>query len=383
MLTYLKYAALRCAAFRAHCTILRKSCRFIGAIVPVSGWGYTIHMQYKDTIQLRPAKKRKRGGLATLVVLLVLSGGLFYAYQNQRAILDWIALRNYTPPTEIAQLATSTSMTDPAKRAFYVNEPRLEERSGFNQFCPDNGGEQTIVLGCYYSDQAGIYIFKVDDPRLKGVEQVTAAHEMLHAAYDRLSDDERERINKLLTDFYTNNLTDARTKEVIDSYRLTEPNDLANEMHSIFATELGTLTPDLEAYYERYFTNRQMVVAYANAYKSEFISRRNQIAAYDAQLAGLKKQINQQKQQLETTAAQLEAQRRQLNSLAASGNTDEFNERVDAYNRSVAAYNAGVRELRDKIAQHNQIVDRRNAIALEEQELSEALNSSLTTKSTE
>ena len=33
--------------------------------------------------------------------------------------------------------------------------------------------EKTIILGCYHSDQEGIFVYNVTDPRLSGVEQVT------------------------------------------------------------------------------------------------------------------------------------------------------------------------------------------------------------------
>lgn len=326
--------------------------------------------------------RKKRSGIGVLTTLLFLISILFLALWQRQAILDWYALRNYDPTPPISNLASAATMTDSARKVFYVNHPKLVGRSSFNKFCPDNGGEQTIVLGCYYSQQRGIYVFDIAEARLEGVEQVTAAHEMLHAAYDRLSDSERSRVDSLLEDYFKTKLTDKRIKEVIDSYRKTEPNDLVNEMHSIFGTEISSLPDELEEYYTRYFENRSRLVAYADAYQNEFISRRNQIASYDAELTNLKPEIDTLKSELEAQGASLERQQQELGTIAAAGNTDEFNSRVSRFNQQVEAYNSAVANLRSMVGQYNQIVDKRNEIALEEQELSEALDSSELTPET-
>ena len=140
------------------------------------------------------------------------------------------------------------------------------------------------MLGCYHSGQSGIFVLDVTDSRLDGVEQVTAAHEMLHAAYDRLSRSERSKVDAMLEDYYKNDLKDQRIVETINAYKKSEPKDVVNEMHSIFATEIASLPAPLEKYYQRYFTDRGQIVANAERYKSEFTSRQEAIVGYDAQL---------------------------------------------------------------------------------------------------
>ncbi len=83
---------------------------------------------------------------------------------------------------------------------------------------------------------------------------------MLHAAYNRLNSADKSRIDNSLQKYYQHTLTDQRIKNIIAAYKKTEPNDLVNEMHSIFGTEVAELPPELETYYKQYFSNRSVVV---------------------------------------------------------------------------------------------------------------------------
>lgn len=320
----------------------------------------------------RPIHHRIAGLLLGLGLVLLI---IFAALQHQ-AVYDWIALRGYQVPAEIAALSQADGLTPEAQKILYVNHPELNDKPAFNANCPNNGGEQTIVLGCYKSDQRGIYVYRVDDPQLHGVKEVTTAHEMLHAAYDRLSYFDRKKVDAMLLDYY-NNHADKQTKATIDAYRSSEPDDLINEMHSIFGTEVSQLPADLEQYYSRYFTNRAQVVAYAQTYSAVFTTRKDKIAAYDAQLNELKPKIEANKQSLGEQSASLSEQRRQLEALRNSGNTAAYNRQVDGYNGQVNAYNSMLRETQSMITEYNSIVDQRNAIAIEEQNLAQSLDSRL------
>ena len=263
-------------------------------------------------------------------------------------------------------------MTPAATRAFYVNHPSIDTKVVFAGHC-NFGREQSIVLGCYHGNQQGIYILDVTDARLNGVEQVTAAHEMLHAAYDRLSDKERVHIDGLLQAFYANQVTDTRVRATIDLYRKTEPNDVVNEMHSIFGTEITNLTPELETYYRRYFVNRAKVVSYAAAYSAEFTNRQQQVVAYDAQLKDIKVTIEANTAALSQDQANLQSMRSKLDSERTT-DPAQYNRDADVYNVRVNAYNSKIVATRDLIAQYNELVDKRNAIALEEQQLARAIS---------
>jgi len=305
--------------------------------------------------------KSKLGRSFRLVISLGLLVAVVVAIVQRQAIYDWWRLRDYTPTAEIAQVATNASFTPDARHIFYVYHPELDDRSNFNSHCSSKG-EQTIVLGCYVSP-IGIYIYDVTDSRLNGVKEVTAAHEMLHAAYDRLSSSEKEHINQLINQAY-NNVADERIHQNIDNYRKNGA-DVTNELHSILGTEVANLPPELEAYYHRYFTNRDQVVADSERYEGVFTSVKDQATAIAQQLKDLKSQIEILEQGLTQQQASLESDRP---TIRTQSQADAFNARVRSYNSQVAYVN----QLVDR---YNSLRDQYNDLAVQQQQLFQALDS--------
>lgn len=303
----------------------------------------------------------------------------FVIYFKAQALVDWWQLHDYTPPPTVVSLANQDTMTSYATHVFYVNHPNLE--SDANQFRTDcSESEKTIILGCYHGNQDGIFIYSVSDSRLSGVQQVTAAHEMLHAAYDRLSGQDRHNVDIMMQSYYSS-VTDQRIIDTINLYKQSEPNDVTNEMHSVFGTEISNLPQPLENYYKKYFINRQAVANYAASYQNEFTSRQDQIKADDAQLAQMKVKINLAEQSLNSQLNQINADRARLDALRSGGRTEQYNAGVDAFNGEVDNYNVGVAKLKADIAAYNQLVDERNSIAKELASLSQSIDTRLTPQS--
>lgn len=325
----------------------------------------------KRTQSLRPAPRpRQWPGRLLLVVILALMSLVLW---QRQAISDWIQLYGYEPPAEVTQLARQTHMTSDAQHLFYLNKPQITGKTAFSNYCTNY--EQTIVLGCYHGGQDGIYIlYVVNTPELSGVMQVTAAHEMLHAAYERLSDSEKTRIDTELTNFYNTKLKDVAIKDEVEAYRKTEPNALVNEMHSIFGTEVSNLPPSLESYYKRYFSNRQAVVKQAAMYANAFRSREAAVKRYDAQLQKLAGQVTSEEAALTEKGKALQQERARLEAYKNSGNVNSYNAAVPAYNQLVRSYNALLNKIKAEIAQYNKIVERRNALIVEEQRLAKQLS---------
>ncbi len=300
----------------------------------------------------------------------------FWQRQN---IYDWAKLRDYDPPTAIANLAAADTMNDHAKRIFYVNHPELvSESTSFRRNCSSD--EQTIILGCYHPDQNGIFVFDVKDERLGGIEEVTSAHEMLHAAYDRLSDKDKKYVDGLLQGYYKNQLNDERIKQTIEAYKQSEPNELVNEMHSIFGTEITELPKPLEDYYKRYFVNRGAVVAFSQRYESEFTSRSAKAAQYEKQIEALKAKITAKEAELRAQLERINAEQARLDSLRASNRIEEYNAGVVVYNAEVDAYNSGVAQYKRDVSTYNSLVEQYNAIAGELKQLYGAIDTRLTTQ---
>lgn len=313
-------------------------------------------------------------GLVTVVAISVAIALPVVAWLERYNIYDWWQLRNYSPPAAIAALAQQNTFTDYGRRLFYVNHPDLEDRTEFSNNCPSQ--EETIVLGCYIQNK-GIFLFDVTDKRLKGVEEVTAAHETLHAAYDRLSPSERTHVDEMINKAYAK-VTNKRIRSTIESYKKNGA-DTTNELHSILGTEVRSLPAELEDYYRQYFADRKVVVGYSEKYENEFTSRQDQVAKYDKQLEQMKYEIDAQQTDVDTLYRSLTTQRAELEQLRTSNRVSEYNAKVDSFNSQVTQYNAMVAALKDTITEYNDIVAQRNKVAVEEQNLAKSIDSRPTT----
>lgn len=299
---------------------------------------------------------------------------------QRNAIYDAVRLHGYNAPAAVADLATKDSMTKLGRHLFYVNHPQLiGDSATFRADCTLT--EQTIVLGCYHPTQQGVFVYNVSDPRLAGIIEVTSAHEMLHAAYDRLSSSDKTNINKMINDYYQKDLHDQRILDTINAYKKTEPNDVVNEMHSIFGTEIANLPASLDNYYKRYFVNRAAVVAFSQNYENEFTSRSAKAAQYEKQLNDLKAKIGAEESDLKTQLAKINAEQARLDSLKASNQIDQYNAGVPAYNADIDAYNAGVAAYKRDINNFNALVEQYNAVAGELKQLYGAIDTRLAPKS--
>ncbi|MDX1765754.1 MAG: hypothetical protein R3313_02255 [Candidatus Saccharimonadales bacterium] len=308
--------------------------------------------------------------IARILLFVLVIGGLGFAVVNQQNIRDWYALRNYDPPEQIAKLADDTGMSDYGRRLFYISQPELNDQSSFNDNC--QFPERTIVLGCYAAQR--IYIYDVNNDQVDGIEEVTAAHEMLHAAYERLSTRERDRINDLLEQTFLE-LNDQRLNETIAEYEDADPSSVPNELHSILATEHRDLPAELEKHYSQFFNDRQKVVEISEAYEKVFEDLEAKIEKYDKQLEDLKLQITNLEFALETQSRNIENESNRLDSLLNNNQIAAYNAAVPSYNLQVNEYNSQIDDYQTLVDRHNDIVEKRNDIALEQNELVQSLDS--------
>lgn len=316
--------------------------------------------------------RSKRWAFFGLLTSLALWSALLIAVMNQQAITDWWRLRDYTPPEAIVQLADETTMTEKAQHIFYVYHPELQSSEPFNTSCR-RGNEFTIVLGCYVSSQ-GIYIFDVNDNRLDGIEEVTAAHEMLHAAYERLSDKDRIDIDKMTAATFAK----LNNKRLIDTLSLYEENDskaVPSELYTILGTEVRNLPSELERHYAAYFGDRIKVVSLAEAYEKAFTDREEQIRDIEKEMTILKTQVKFMNETLAIEHTRLEEEYQRLESQRTSTDPMTFRSIATAYNNRVNAYNRQVTEVNELIEKYNAHFEVYESLVLEHQELFKAIDS--------
>lgn len=309
--------------------------------------------------------------VVSLSLLTITGSGL--AVAKRQDITDWLILRNYTPSSEIVALSERTTMSPLGEKLFYVYDPQLLDKEGFNAQCTK--GEQSIVLGCY--DGQGIYLYSITDAQLEGVVEVTSAHEMLHAAYARLGSVEKERVDALVESAVNEGAND-RIKKLIESYRVREPESLANEMHSIVGTEMRSLPTELEEYYSRYFLNRERVVEYSENYEAVFTGLQTRVEQIDADLLLRKSEIDTLETGLVAQADDLQAWEARLNAYKANNQIGQYNSEVDDFNSGINSYNASLAKVRNLIAEYNRMVVERNNLALQQNQLIKSLDSKAT-----
>jgi hypothetical protein len=320
-----------------------------------------------------PAERGIVRRLWPIIVLLILLSATAALWFHREWVMDWVRLRGYEPSAAVRALAVDTRMTSYGERLFFVNHPVIEDKDSFNEHCTEASTE-VAVLGCYQGDRRGIYIYHVTEDRLDGIQQVTAAHEMLHQAYDRLRGAELDRINGLLQS-YADQLTDQDIKDKLEAYHKLGTTDLLNEMHSIFGTEAADLPPALEAYYSQYFIDRKEVLALRAQYRSAFTQLTDQIESFDTQMDMLRGKIDAMRASLDDQEKTLKVERAALDSLLRQDKISEYNAAVPGFNMKVEAYRRDVAETNRFIDEHNAIMEKRNAIALERGELLEAQDS--------
>lgn len=308
--------------------------------------------------------------LASYVLILGFLVGTYSVFSNQQDIRDWWYLRSYQPSTEIAALATDAGLSDQGRDYFYVSDPQINDKQNFNDNCPFE--EQTIVLGCY--DGLNIYILEIDEPQLDGVETVTAAHEMLHAAYERLDDTERAEVDRMVNE-QLEQTTNQRIKDLIAEYDQNDKALINNELHSILPTELTDLIPELEEYYSKLFDDRQKVVAAAHKYEEVFVGLEGRMDELQQQIDSYKSQIEGLEAQLAGMASEIEVKREELNRLKENDEIEEYNSKVEPFNSLVRSYNNTIPQLKTVVTLHNELVSQINDAALRHNELVNTIDS--------
>ena len=224
-------------------------------------------------------------------------------------------------------------------------------------------------MGCYKNQR--IYIYNVNDERLNGLKEVTAAHEMLHAAYERLPESDKKAVNTLLEKEYRKN-SDAEFSKRMDYYKRNQPGEEYNELHSIIGTEFADISPQLEDYYKRYFNNRSQVVALHSKYSDKFKELKQGSASLRKELENLSISINNASLKYNRDISNLNSEINTFNSRAKNGDfssqEDFLNERryliksTRKLEQDRANINRYIGQYESKRIEYNKLVDESNSM---------------------
>lgn len=321
--------------------------------------------------------KKSRSALTTLIIACLLVAATIFVTLNRQFVMDTVHFWTYQPTAEIESIAQRSEFTDSGKFMFYVTRPQVQSGDDFNTHC-DRKEQGTAILGCYVNDR--IYLFDVTDERLDGIKEVTAVHEMLHAVYQRMSNDEKTRINKLIEVEYGAMRANPDFAERMAFYARTEPGERDNELHSIIGTELQAVSPELEKHYAKYISNRSKIVTLYNSYNALFLQLENEAKTLSKNLDSLAKDIETNMAKYNADIKTLNSDIGAFNSRAESGSFASqaaFNRERNALQRRVAEINTTRDTINSKIAQYETMRAKYNDTVTESHTLYESIDSTL------
>jgi hypothetical protein len=314
--------------------------------------------------QMRSHKSLLLAVINLCIIVCVVAAAIL----NRQYIIDKYNAWEFKPSPEIAQIANDVGLNENGRFYYFASRPELDFAKEFNGECRSRE-QGNAILGCYKNQR--IYIYNVNDERLNGLKEVTAAHEMLHAAYERLPESDKKVVNTLLEKEYRKN-SDAEFSKRMDYYKRNQPGEEYNELHSIIGTEFADISPQLEDYYKRYFNNRSQVVALHSKYSDKFKELKQGSASLRKELENLSISINNASLKYNRDISNLNSEINTFNSRAKNGDfssqEDFLNERryliksTRKLEQDRANINRYIGQYESKRIEYNKLVDESNSM---------------------
>lgn len=265
-----------------------------------------------------------------VVVVLGLGVGVVVGLANRQAIQDSFAAIGYEPSVREAQLLDDLDLTREGERIFRASHPTVDGSQYFTQQCAEvDHSEQGHVLGCYSNHR--IHLFDVTDERVSGVVEVTAVHELLHAAYARLGEGDKLALaEKLRREYERLAPSDPALVERMSVYEHLSEAAFANELHSVFGTEVRELPDWLEDHYGQWLEDRDALLDRFDAYHSVFAGLQAEASTLSGEMETLRADVEQRKVEYDADVTAFNAETNDLN---ARNKRKEFARDPDEFNR--------------------------------------------------
>lgn len=264
-------------------------------------------------------KRTVFGGVFSIAILAF----AVFLLLNQQYVKDQVTYWSFQPTQNVQALEGNIDFTPTGKFYFYAQQPQIDGSDAFNTSCQRQEVGNPI-LGCYTTGR--IYVYDVTNEQLDGIEEVTAAHETLHAVWDRMSENEQAKLGALLEAEYAKLSNNSDLVQRMEYYKRTEPGQLDNELHSILGTEIQSLSPALEAHYAKYFSNRQKIIDFHMKYATIFSNLKSQSDSLYAELTALGANIESRSGTYDADVTQLSADISSFNTRADNGDFSSINQ---------------------------------------------------------
>ncbi len=303
--------------------------------------------------------KRRRGlsaNVAWLLVAMVIAVTMWAV--QEPAVQDFWAGLGYEASDEVAQLQDELRLTKTGKRIFAATQPSVEESAGFNEHCRNEYDLDVALLGCYVDGK--IYVYRITDEQLIDVNKVTLAHELLHAHWERMSDKEREKVQKLLKEVYKEN--QSWLEEELETY------DEAAKLEEIYTrvgTKMAELPEELEAHYAEIFEERGRIVQFYQNYEAPFVALNAEMESLREQIEAVWREVAVEREEYREAIDELNARIGEFNECAETAGC--FNSKRE-FNQGRASLEAETRNLEKRRDELNQRITKNNERVYQYQE---------------
>ena len=303
-----------------------------------------------------------------LVAVIVVAVSIFL---NREWLYDFYRGKTYQPSSEMISIRNSLNLTSRGEFLFNASQPELNNRDEFNGYCRGSGNE-IAILGCYTN--GNIYVYNITDKELDGIRELTTAHELLHAVYDRMPEADKEELSVSLEKVYQENL--GIFKEDLDTY---PENERAEELYVRAGTEVKKLPDDLEKHYAEIFKDQDKVVGFYDKYIKVFKQLETELDQLEQEMKAIAANVEKKTIEYEANVNQLNSEIGEFNvcadTMGCFESEQEFNIRRNELVIRQNALDAVYDEINAMINQYNEKVELYNRDVLRTEKLNEMINS--------
>jgi hypothetical protein len=337
------------------------------------------------------AHRRRREARAGRIILVVLASltiivqsavlaGAGWAAANPRVVADQVTVRTTELDPAVAEYAVAAGLS--ARGLFLLHASRTEivAAERFDGYCTNR--EPGIgVLGCYTLAEGRIFLYDVTNPDLAALEPVVAAHEMLHAAWDRMSSAEHRALAPLLEEAFASLGPEHELVERIAAYEAVDPRSRIPELYAIIGSEVPVIPRALEQHYRQWFDDRSQSTALSARVSALFRDLEVRLSTLSEELTELAARITAEQAAYDALASELQSDIEIFNSRAQTPgwytnestflrDRDALLVRQDALDEQLAATNA-------LVARYNALLDQLQQLNAEAETLNRAINITL------
>lgn len=298
-----------------------------------------------QTVDIEGGKRKSRRILVRFVVAF---GVLALLTALSEPVADYLTIAHANPA--MLKLAHESGMTRKGELLFLRTNPQFVSDEQMSQDCPSlaqsTNSTGFILQGCYIPNQStpstgSIYLRQMPSD-LYNLEVVTAAYEMLHAAYYNIADS--KAVDQNIESNYLG-LDDPTASNLVDEFAKTEPGARDLELFSILGTQdYDSLDTTLQGYYKLYLSNPDTVVSDNTQVANMFQNDKNQLQQLQNTINTDTDNANIAYQDSVSWANVGNQYEDDYNYNIYSQDIDNANAAVDQYNTVLQAYNTLVAE---------------------------------------